>query len=178
MSMFIYVTVDWFWVNGINLKLKIDYLSNITFISFILGKKKEFKFTSGWNSFLGFQNLILKSDIFLYWGFAAVVNSTWKVVSPSPSPPEKGSPTQPHLKKLIPPSELSHDFSHYWFICVRVIAWLLHQKKALCEIKECLFASGFPVPPTVLGTESLLYKYLLSAWIHFLNGEELVKTLF
>lgn len=75
MSMFICVTVNWFWVNGINLKLKIDYLTNITFISFILGKK-EFKFTSGWNSFLGFQNLILKSNLFLYQGFAAVVNST------------------------------------------------------------------------------------------------------
>ena len=73
MSMFICVTVDWFWVNGINLKLKIDYLSNITFI---WENKEEFKFTSGWNSFLGFQNLILKSNIFLYQGFAAVVNST------------------------------------------------------------------------------------------------------
>lgn len=36
-------------------------------------------------------------------------------------------------------------------------------RRKLCEIKECLFASGSPVPTTDLGTESLLYKYLLSA---------------
>lgn len=42
---------------------KIDDLTNVTFISFI-GKKIEFKFPSGHNVSLGFQNLISK------WAFS------------------------------------------------------------------------------------------------------------
>ena len=74
MSMFICITVDWLWVNSIYLECKIEYLWNATFIS-LIWEKIEFKFTSGQNGFLGFQNLTLKPGFLLYQGFAAAVYS-------------------------------------------------------------------------------------------------------
>lgn len=73
-SLFICITVDWLWMHSIYLECKIEYVWNATFISF-MWEKIEFKFNSGQNGFLGFQNLILKLDFFLYQGFAAAVYS-------------------------------------------------------------------------------------------------------
>lgn len=130
---------------------------------FPFGKKIEFTFTSGPTGFLGFQSLILMPGFLPYQGFAAAICSTQKVVSPYPSPPQKGSPTPPDAANSTVPVIFLLFTLPLIYLCMCLLPDFLTGEK-LHEIKgHRIYLLLAPQCLQLFLALCLHYKYLLNA---------------